>query len=256
MLPEVNSAELWMKQWNVSKRDLMNGPSHKRIVSDNCSRNNMKKLIFAVFGLVAFSSLLTSCKEKEETYAEQKERETKQVRAWLDSHNIDPISLSEFLKDTITDNWETGPDSTRNEYVFFEDVGVYMQIVRRGEGRQISSGDTWYMNARYVEIYIGSGDTLTMNLLQQDPDAFYVKRTGDNFTASFVNNGIMSRAYGYSVPNAWIMAMPFIKPGFLNGKSSAKVRIIAPHNQGTQNAASSVYPAFYEIVITKQQNNN
>ena len=212
----------------------------------------MKKLLFVVFGLTVISSLLSSCKEEEETYAEQKEREAKQVRAWLDSHNIDVISLQEFLKDTITDNPETGPDSTRNEYVLFGDNGVYMQIVRRGEGRQIESGDTWYMNARYVEVYLGSGDTMTMNLYQQDPDVFYVKRNGDNYSASY-KSGIMSRAYGYSVPNAWIMTMPYIRPGLLNGAGSAKVRIIAPHNQGTQKAASSVYPAYYEIIITTQK---
>lgn len=214
----------------------------------------MKKLIFAVLGLVAFSSVLTSCKEDEETYAEQKEREAKQVRAWLDSHNVDVISIQEFLKDTITDNPITGPDTTRNEYVLFEDNGVYMQIIRRGEGRQISAGETWYLNARYVESYVGSGDTLTMNLFQQDPDIFYVKRTGDTYSGSFLS-GIMTRAYGNSVPNSWLMTMPFIKPALYNG-NSAKVRIIAPHNQGTQTAAGSVYPAFYEITITKPKNQN
>lgn len=214
----------------------------------------MKKQILVALGIAAVLSLFASCKEKEETYAEQKEREAKQVRAWLDSHDIDVISMADFLKDTITDNPETGPDSTRNEYVLFEDNGVYMQIVRRGEGRQISAGETWYMNARYVEVYVGSGDTMTMNLYQTEPDIFYVKRTGDNYTASF-KSGIMNTAYGSSVPNAWIMTMPFIKPVLLNGKS-AKVRLIAPHNQGTQNAASSVYPTFYEIIITKQQNQN
>ena len=214
----------------------------------------MKKLIFAVLGLVAFSSVLTSCKEDEETYAEQKERETKQVRAWLDSHNVDVISIQEFLKDTVTDNPITGPDTTRNEYVLFEDNGVYMQIIRRGEGRQISAGETWYLNARYVESYVGSGDTLTMNLFQQDPDIFYVKRTGDTYSGSFLS-GIMTRAYGNSVPNSWLMTMPFIKPALYNG-NSAKVRIIAPHNQGTQTAAGSVYPAFYEITITKPKNQN
>jgi len=214
----------------------------------------MKKLIFAVLGLVAFSSVLTSCKEDEETYAEQKEREAKQVRAWLDSHNVDVISIQEFLKDTITDNPITGPDTTRNEYVLFEDNGVYMQIIRRGEGRQISAGETWYLNARYVESYVGSGDTLTMNLFQQDPDVFYVKRTGDTYSGSFLS-GIMTRAYGNSVPNSWLMTMPFIKPALYNG-NSAKVRIIAPHNQGTQTAAGSVYPAFYEITITKPKNQN
>lgn len=214
----------------------------------------MKKLIFAVLGLVAFSSVLTSCKEDEETYAEQKEREAKQVRAWLDSHNVDVISIQEFLKDTVTDNPITGPDTTRNEYVLFEDNGVYMQIIRRGEGRQISAGETWYLNARYVESYVGSGDTLTMNLFQQDPDIFYVKRTGDTYGGSFLS-GIMTRAYGNSVPNSWLMTMPFIKPALYNG-NSAKVRIIAPHNQGTQTAAGSVYPAFYEITITKPKNQN
>jgi hypothetical protein len=212
----------------------------------------MKKIIFALLGFVAVSSFFISCKDDEETYAEQKEREAKQVRAWLDSHNIDVISVTDFLKDTITDNPETGPDSTRNEYVLFEDNGVYMQIVRRGDGRLIESDETWYMNARYVEVYLGNSDTLTMNLFQQDPDVFYVKRVGGNYTASFTS-GIMSSAYGTTVPSAWIMTMPYIKPGLLNGSSAAKVRIIAPHNQGTQNAASSVYPAFYEIIITTQK---
>ena len=45
------------------------------------------------------------------------------------------------------------------------------------------------------------------------------------------------------------MIMPFIKPGLLNA-DGAKVRLIVPHNQGTQLAASNVYPAFYEITIT------
>lgn len=214
----------------------------------------MKKIFVAVLGFVAVSSLFLSCKDKEETYAEQKEREAKQVRTWLETHNIDVITVPDFLKDTITNNNETGPDSTRNEYVLFEDVGVYMQIVRRGEGRMIESGETRYYNARYVEVYLGTGDTMTMNKYQQEPDVFYVKRTGGNYSASFTS-GVMASGYGTSVPNAWIMTMPYIKPALLNGSSAAKVRIIAPHKQGTQAAASSVYPAFYEIIITTQQNN-
>ena len=231
----------------------MSGRTLRRIVSVNYSENDMKKIIFALLGFVAVSSFLISCKDDEETYAEQKEREAKQVRTWLDNHDIDVISLADFLKDTITNNHDTGPDSTRNEYVLFEDNGVYMQIVRRGTGRLIESDETWYMNARYVEVYLGNSDTLTMNLYQQDPDVFYVKRIGGNYSASFTS-GIMASAYGTTVPSAWIMTMPYITPGVLNG-DGAKVRIIAPHNQGTQNAAQSVYPAFYEITITKQKYN-
>jgi len=212
----------------------------------------MKKLIYIALGLVAISSLFSSCKDDEITYAEQKEREAKQVRDWLDSHDIDVITLADFLKDTITNNSETGPDTTRNEYVLFEDNGVYMQIVRRGNGKKvIGSDETWYYNARYSEAYLGTGDTMTMNNFQQDPDVFYVKRTGGNYTASFTS-GVMCNTYGTPVPSAWIMTIPFIKPGFLNG-DGAKVRIIAPHNQGTQSAAQSVYPTFYEIIISTQK---
>jgi len=213
----------------------------------------MKKLILAVLSLLAISSVLSSCKEEEMTYAEQKERETQQVRDWLDKHDIDVISMRDFLMDTITNNPETGPDSSHNEYVLFEDNGVYMQIVRRGNDRKMNAGDTWKMNARYAEVYVGTGDTLTMNRFQLEPDVFAVIRTGDKYTASF-KSGIMSRSYGNSVPNSWIMTMPFIKPGVLNS-DGAKVRIIAPHNQGTQTAAQNVYPTFYEITITKQKNN-
>lgn len=214
----------------------------------------MKRLVYILLAIISVSSVLVSCKEDEITYAEQKERETKQIRKWLDEHDIYTIKMEEFLKDTITDNPDTGPDRSRNEYVLFEDKGVYMQIVNRGEGRIMESDETWYMNTRYVETYIGSGDTLTMNLFQSVPDVFYVTRTGGNYTASYTN-GIMPTVYGNSVPSAWLMVMPFIKPGLLNGSSAAKVRLIVPHTEGTQAAASSVYPTFYEITLTKQKYN-
>ena len=213
----------------------------------------MRCFYYLALSLV-FCAVLSSC-DDEETYADQKEREANQINKWLDDHGIDVISMSDFLKDTITDNPETGPDYSRNEYVLFSDNGVYMQLVRRGDGRMISPGEIWNMNARFLERYIGTGDTMTMNLFEREPDQFYVQRRGDNYTASFTS-GIMMSAYGNSVPNAWIMTFPFIKPkGVLNDSTSAKVRIIVPHNQGTQNAASNVYPTFYEITITKQKNN-
>ena len=165
----------------------------------------MKKLIYIMSGLMALSLMLVSCKD-EETYADQKEREAKQISKWLADNKIDVISMADFLKDTITNNPVTGPDSTLNQYVLFSDNGVYMQIIRRGEGRLMKSGEIWDLNARYTEQLV-------------------------------------------PVPNSWLMLMPFIKPGLLNA-DGAKVRLIVPHNQGTQLAASNVYPAFYEITIT------
>ncbi|MCQ2082921.1 MAG: DUF4827 domain-containing protein [Bacteroidaceae bacterium] len=202
-------------------------------------------LISLLFAGMSFSML--SC-DDEETYAEQKAREAKQINAFIADHDIDVISMEKFLRDTVTLNPDENPESNRNEYVLFPDNGVYMQIVRRGDGHNILSGENW-LNARYLELYIATGDTMTMNLLNTTADVFHVTRTGDSYSSSFVS-GVMSTVYGTTVPNSWIMSLPFITPGFYNGESSAKVRIISPHNEGTQKAAQNVYPVFYEISIS------
>jgi len=215
----------------------------------------MKKILNIAFAILASTVAFTSC-DDEETYADQKEREARQIRKWISDNDIDVISLSDFLKDTITNNPETGPDFTRNEYVLFEDNGVYMQIIRRGTGKIMQSGDRWNMNARYVERYVSNGDTISMNKFESEPDIMFVERTGDNYSARFMVGSMMYNIYSSpAVPSSWIMVMPYIKPKLLNGESSAKVRLIVPHNQGTQTASANVYPTFYEIEISKQQNN-
>lgn len=211
----------------------------------------MKISLNSAIALIVVFTFFIACND-DETYAEQKERENKQINSFIEKHNIDIISMNEFLKDTITSNPETGPDKSRNEYVLFNDNGVYMQIVRRGQGRLMEPGETWFMNARYTEVYVSSGDTLTMNTLNSYPESLYVKRTGDTYTGSFTY-GIMATRYGNAVPNSWIMIFPFIKPGFLNGDPSAKVRLIVPHSEGTQTASSNVYPTFYEITISTEK---
>jgi len=208
----------------------------------------MKRILYLAVLFVVASASIISC-DDEETYAEQKEREAKQINNWIRQHNIKEITMTQFLRDTIT-------DVAKNEYVVFPDNGVYMQIVKKGGGSAVEPGETKKMNARFVEIYVSSGDTISMNLYQSEPDVFYVKRTGDNYSASFITGtgrttAVMALLYGYSVPNAWLMPFPYIKPGMLDG--AAKVRLIVPHNQGTQTAAANVYPTFYEITISSQK---
>ena len=209
----------------------------------------MKRILYLAVLFVVASASFISC-DDEETYAEQKEREARQIDNWISQHNINVISMTEFLRDTIT-------DVDRNEYVLFSDNGVYMPIVKRGKGHIVQPGEQTYMNARFVERYVSTGDTITQNLYQAEPDRFSLKREGDNYTASFIkvdgSVGIMLYVYGYSVPNAWIMPFPYIKPGMLDG--AAKVRLIVPHNQGTQTAAANVYPTFYEITLSSYRNN-
>lgn len=217
----------------------------------------MKNFLYLAVVFVVASMAFLSC-DDEETYAEQKAREARHIKNWISSHDIDVISMSEFLEDTITDNPETGPDKTRNEYVLFSDNGVYMQIVKRGEGRAVQPGDRTYINATYVERYVSSGDTVTMNKFEKEPDFFSLYRDGDKYTASFIARengyvGVMLRYYGNTVPSAWLMPFPYIKPGMLG--SAAKVRLIVPHNQGTQTATANVYATFYEITLSPYRNN-
>ena len=206
----------------------------------------MKKLLYLAACLTAVLCVFPSC-DDEETYAEQKEREKNQIMDYISRNNITVIDFEDFIRDTVT-------DVSKNEYVLFPDNGVYMQIVRRGEGKIIPAGWKDNINARYVEVYLPTGDTLNMNRWNNNPDVFYLERKGDEYTASF-KWGTMAQRYGYSVPNSWLMPLPYIKPGFLNTRS-AKVRMIVPHNQGTQRAASQVYPTFYEIEYSPEQYGN
>jgi hypothetical protein len=207
----------------------------------------MKRILYLAVLFVVASASFISC-DDEETYAEQKEREARQIENWISQHGINVLSMTDFLRDTVT-------DVTRNEYVLFPDNGVYMQIVERGKGRAVQPGEQTYINATYVERYVSTGDTISMNKFEDEPDFFSLSRNGDKYTASFIqrenrHSGVMLRWYGYSVPNAWLMPFPYIKPGMLDG--AAKVRLIVPHNQGTQKAAANVYPTFYEIKISKK----
>jgi len=211
----------------------------------------MNRFLLLAVSLFALSILSVSCND-DETYADQKEREAKQIDKWITTHEIDVIKLSQFLKDTITNNPFTGPDFSKNEYVLFPDNGVYMQIISRGDGQITQSGQNRNMNVRWLEVRVSNGDTISFNRLDESPDLFYIERKGDNYSASFTS-GRFPNIYGNSVPNAWIMPFMYIKPGFLNGSSAAKVRLIVPHNQGTQLAASNVYPTYYELTITTGQ---
>lgn len=193
-----------------------------------------------------------SC-NKSETYAEKKARESEQIQNFISERNIKVIKLDEFLRDTITDNPEEGPDKTLNEYVLFPENGVYMQIVRRGEGTALEDGETRLLNVRFLEYNIATGDTVDMSLHTNDNDVVKCSRTGNYYTAMLLPGSRMAR-YGNSVPSGWLVPMPFITPGFLyNGLNASKVKIILPHDQGTSAAMNAVQPYYYELIITSQK---
>ena len=193
--------------------------------------------------MTMIATLWCSCDDVE-TYAEMKEKEKAHIEDFISDQGITVITKAEFEKDTIT-------DVENNEFVLFEDKGVYMQIVRRGEGKVMEDGDRTVFMARYLEQNIETGDTISANLYAS-PDYFTCKREGDSFTASFTQ-GYMLNVYGSSaVPSGWLVPFSYITPGRPNDKG-AKVRLIVPHGQGTTTASQYVYPTYYEITYIPER---
>lgn len=203
----------------------------------------MKKPIFIVLAILS-AIAWCSC-EDYETYAEQKEKEKNHIYDFIDEQDITVIDMETFeANGQVT-------DTAKNEFVLFEDKGIYMQIVRKGEGEMMEPGDRGVFMARYLEYNIANGDTISGNLYASTPDKFTCERKGDTFSASFTQ-GYMYAIYGSAVPKGWLLPFSYITPGRPNDKA-AKVRLIVPHSEGTSTAAQYVYPTYYEITYIPER---
>ena len=136
----------------------------------NMTHQLTKVLLFVATSLVLFSA----CRDTD-TYAERREKEDKQIQAFLRRGcvvrdkihgfdvlnvpgNIKVISEAQFLaQDTTT-------DISKNEYVLFG-TGVYMQIIRKGTGTRIASGERASVISRFTEFSIAGDSITTSNLL-------------------------------------------------------------------------------------------
>lgn len=203
----------------------------------------MKKPVFISL-LALFAVLLCSC-EDYETYAEQKEKEKAHINEYIKKNDIHVIDM-----ETFEDN-DYMTDTAKNEFVLFEDKGVYMQIVRKGEGEMMKDGDRVVFMPRYLEYNIASGDTISGNLYASTLDKFTCERKGDTFSASFTQ-GYMYGIYGSVVPSGWLLPLSYVNLGRPNDKA-AKVRLIVPHSEGTSVAAQYVYPTYYEITYIPER---
>ena len=198
--------------------------------------------------LLAIILCATSCNDTE-TYADQKKKERSAIKQFIIDQNIKVISEEDFKKDTIT-------DVSKREFVLFENTGVYMQIVRRGCGEKIKSGQTVNVLCRFNEYNLLTDSLiLSNNVLYYAslPDKMAVTNTLGTFTATFVS-GIMQQAYQTtSVPSGWLVPLSYVNVGrpLSEDDEVAKVKIIVPHSQGTQTATASVCPCFYELTYEK-----
>ena len=216
----------------------------------------MKKILFSVLAACVVSTSIlttTSCNE-DETYAEQKDKEKKAIGLFLEDNDfvgkITPITEEQFYaQDSMT-------DLSKNEFVRFNDDGIYMQIVRKGNGPSMvelakerkDSTVTRPLICKFLEYDIEGADTTYSNIYLSsinDKMLCTYSHYGRSYTASFTE-GIMQSAYGSTVPKGWLKPLDYIRLTKVAGEE-AKVRLIVPHSSGTSNASGYVLPFYYEI---------
>ena len=151
-------------------------------------------------------------------------------------------------------------DVSKNEYVYFPQTGIYMQIVREGVGEKLKSGENATILCRYTEVNVRGDSIQTSNqniYYTAVPDKMTVSNTLGTFTGSFVS-GVMYSTYGsasttVSVPSGWLFPLTYIRIGRQDSEDGriARVRLILPDAQGQQDASKNVYACFYDITYQR-----
>ena len=217
----------------------------------------MKNLYYPILlSLIAFFSL-QSC-DNHKTYGELVDEEEDAIHAFIMKNDIKVISKKEFFeKDSTT---------AKNEYVFFEENGIYMNIEHVGEGKTILHDGEYDILSRFVEISIDdidqmgvhAGDTLVRNMyaneypsLQLKPEEYKVTIDGESYSGKFLAGAsLMYQMYDQltAVPGGWLLPLQYVKPVRTNEAAKwARVKLIVPHSEGTTMAMRFVYPCYYEI---------
>lgn len=205
----------------------------------------MKTFYIVLLGIFGLGFFIQSC-DNSKTYAELKEDEREAIRRFIELKNIKVIDEDQFRAQDSTTN------VANNEYVLFEESGVYMQVLDRGNGEVLSDG-RYEILTRYWEEVIaedGTSDTLSSNMNPNSfpyPDEFILTKTSNSLSASFAGYGAMYQAHGSAyVPSGWLLPLNYLKVGReISGRSM--VKLIVPHSEGTSTASGQVVPCHYEI---------
>lgn len=208
----------------------------------------MKKSVYSLLAAVAAVVFLVACNDYE-TYGEKKEKERDAISNFIKTEGISVIDETQFEAQGQT------TDLDKNEFVYLEKSGCYLQIEREGCGEMLEEDKQVNLLCRYTEYNIMDGAMQTRNdYSPRNYDKMTVTRTGISYTASFAS-GVMFTTYGASVPSGWLVPLQYIKVGRQDSAEDeiAKVRIIVPHTQGQYYATSSVYPCFYTITYQREK---
>lgn len=211
----------------------------------------MKKLRLLI--CVALAAITFAACSNSETYADQKKKERSAINHYIAKHNVKVISEAQFEAQNNT------TDTTKNEFVLFENTGVYMQIQREGCSEKLKEGETATVLCRFNEYnLIKSDSTLTLSNIYAYTwlvEKMIVKNTSGTYSGTFdTKSSLMYSQYkSAAIPSGWLVPLSYIKLGRLTSANEqiAKVKLIVPHSQGQSNASQYVYPCLYEITYER-----
>ena len=130
------------------------------------------KYIYLSLAVLLCGVWFSSCKD-DETYAEQKEKERKSVASFLkrdivilgsDGDTVCNVGKIKVISEEQFVSQDSMTNVNENEYVLFGGSGTYMQIVRKGPGEPLKSGDAKRVICRFIEYNI-LGDSLQLRHL-------------------------------------------------------------------------------------------
>ncbi|MCR5270905.1 MAG: DUF4827 domain-containing protein [Prevotella sp.] len=206
----------------------------------------MKHTIIALLSLFCLATTFVACNDYE-TYGDKKDKERAAIKQFLADSAINVISEDVFHKQgDMTDN-------EKNEFVYMNNTGVYMQIVHKGCGEPLRDGENSDLMVRFLELCLLDSSAIYNDTAPYDVDVMNVRRQGNVFTAS-LTDGVMMSAYNTeSVPTGWLVPLKYVNVGRPRTEDDhiAKVRLIVPHTQGHSVASSYVYPYYYEISFVR-----
>lgn len=210
-----------------------------------------KGLLFLCLLLLS-ATVFTACRD-DETYADQVKRERSAISAYLADSSVNVISEETFRNQNYT------TDVSKNQFVLFESSGLYMQIVRKGTGKPIASGESARILCRYTERNLLTDSVQASNVISpyyyRYVEVMNVSNNSGTFSGSFEQaTSLMYLFYGSTaIPSGWLAALPYLNfDRYVNANSEiAKVRLIVPHDIGQSYASSGVYPCLYDITLER-----
>lgn len=210
-----------------------------------------KGLLFLCLLLLS-ATVFTACRD-DETYADQVKRERSAISAYLADSSVNVISEETFRNQNYT------TDVSKNQFVLFESSGLYMQIVRKGTGKPIASGESARILCRYTERNLLTDSVQASNVISpyyyRYVEVMNVSNNSGTFSGSFEQaTSLMYLFYGSTaIPSGWLAVLPYLNfDRYVNAESEiAKVRLIVPHDIGQSYASSGVYPCLYDITFER-----